>query len=262
MLVEDVMLPSRGIIYNGRVGDRVSVRPFTTKEYKELLTSNSASNINNLIDNCLQNCDVKASQFCDADKLVIIYKIRSITLGSKIQCYNTCPECENRVLLDWDIDDLKVKYLDVDEYPYRVTLPVSNEEITLSIATDELTEKVDSIVNSRASKFGKSPSSLRGIYRTVNLINNSRHSDLVSRVDWYEKLPVQDAIFIDQVILDLNSFGANFIEVKKCPNCGSDFKAVLTTQDSLFRLDFENRGSVKTVEGSLALGIKTADVTE
>lgn len=261
MVVEEVLLPSQGIIYNGQVGSRVKVRPFNTREYKDLITSSSGVNVSALLNKCLQDCPLKADQFCSADKLAILFKIRSLTLGSQMSTINTCPYCQVKRDIPWDINKLKVRFLETEQYPFQIELPISKEKVGIIVPTDESIERVKREAERRAMKFSISISEVLPMMQVASLLVISGKNDLVSKMEWYEKLNIEDAMFIDEVVSESQNFGVEVISLVSCDSCGNDFRAILNTSDGLFRSHRPRPEFIKTSTGTLEDGpTATTDV--
>lgn len=234
---EDLLLPSRGIIYNITNFDGiVKVKPFTTKAYKDLLTGNASETaLKQFIDSCLVDCPIKAKNMNQNDLLACLFKARAMTLGSKLKTQVKCPECGKVNTIEWDLTNITVNYLCTDEYPIKVTLPISNREIKIRFPTGADIIKAKAEADRRAAKFNKSQGEFLQIFTIVSLIDMDDR-DLIEKAEWYETLAPGDAIYIDEVISEMNEvFGVKMTRDEKCPECDHEFNTVIDIGSDFFR---------------------------
>lgn len=264
MITEKVTLPTMGIIYPQLKGEsQVTVRPFVTKDYKDLLASNGGEDaINNLIDACLVDCPLTSKQLHVIDKGVILYKIRAITLGNLTEVGHTCPFCHKENIVVWDINTLPVDYLSIQEYPIKVTLPESKTVIGLRYPTEVTESMAKQQAQKRADIFKMPVENFLTTYRAVSVIDHPDGLDMVSKAEWFEQLSVRDVIFIDHVASKMNDFGMRVIKSQKCIGCGRDFNITLLMREDFFRPKFEDFEWITTKKGSLEVGITDATPIE
>lgn len=251
---EDLLLPSRGIIYDKADFDGVvKVKPFTTKAYKDLLTGNASDNaLKQFIDSCLVDCPVKAKNMNQNDLLACLFKVRAITLGSNLRLSVTCPECGKKEDVVWDLTDTNVDYLYADEYPVKITLPISNKEIKVRFPTGADVAKAKAEADRRAAKFNLQPAEFLQIYTIVALLDVDG-KDLIEKAEWYEGLNPGDAIYIDEVISEMNeSFGVKMIRTHKCTACDHSFEKAVDIGSDFFRPYSVKSLGLKGKTGSLA----------
>ena len=259
MIKESVVLPSLGIPYNlGRT--TISVRPLTTRAYKDFIVTASDEGVQNLVDSCLVDCPLKSEELVYQDLLAVYIKIRTISIGTKIPVYSNCPHCSSKNKDEWDLMKLECSYLNIDKYPFPITLPESKEQIYLSIPTSLSQKIAKEEAQKRATQFNKKLSDFLPSFQVASLINTSE--DLVGRVDWYTNLPLKDAIFIDQALDQLQDFGVHTIRLIECPECKKEYSMPLQINTDFFRPSIGSIEGIKISKGTLEKGPSDPDETK
>lgn len=261
---EELMLPSRGIVYrNADFNGVVKVKPFTTKAYKDLLTANaSETGLKQFIDTCLVDCPIKAKNMNQNDLLAILFKIRVMTLGNKLKTQIVCPECNNAEDAEWDLNSVAINYLyiDDDKYPIDVTLPCSNEKIKIRFLTGADSIKAKQEAERRAALFKKQVSEFLDIYTVVSTIDVDG-KDIVEKADWYEHLNPHDSIFLDQVFSEMNNaFGVELAHECHCSKCDAVFKSYISIGSDFFRPYANFSLGITSKAGNLESIVKEPDI--
>lgn len=234
---EDLTLPSRGIVYQIPDFDgTVKVKPFTTKAYKDLLTANaSETGLKQFIDSCLVDCPVKAKNMNQNDLLAILFKTRIMTLGNMLKTQVRCPDCGHVDDVEWDLEKIHVNYLYAENYPVKVTLPRCNKEIKVRFSTGADIIKAKQEADRRAAKFKKQTSEFLQIYTIASLIDVDG-KDIIEKAEWYETLCPQDAIYLDEVISEMNDvFGVKMTREEHCSVCDRVFTTYIDIGSDFFR---------------------------
>lgn len=261
---EDLLLPSRGIIYLLPSFDGyVKVKPFTTKAYKSLLAGNANDNaIRQFADTCLVDCPVKAKDMCDEDLLAILFKSRIMTLGNTLKTEVRCPRCNKLQDVNWDLSELDVNYLFADEYPIKLTLPASNTVIKLRYPTGADTRKAKIEAEKRASKFNMQTNEFTNTFLTVSTID-VEYKDIVEKAEWYEALNPQDSIYIDEAISTMKDlFGIQLTKEIKCTNCDREFSTIIDLSSDFFRTSRPVITSLTSKTGNMASAFAKPNVSE
>lgn len=251
---EDMLLPSRGIIYQIPDFDgTVHVKPFTTKSYKDLLSSGANENaLKQFIDTCLVDCPVKAKNMNQNDLLAVLLKARVLTLGCKLKTQVKCTSCNHIEDLEWDLTTINISYLCVDKYPLKVTLPSSGKEISIRFPTGADAIKAKQEADRRASKFKRDSSEFLQIFTTVSLLDVDG-KDLIEKAEWYENLNPQDAIFIDEAFSEMNDcFGVKLTREEHCSACDKVFMTYIDIGSDFFRPYGKIELGITSKAGSLA----------
>ena len=233
---EQLLLPSRGVIYRLPDFDGVvNVKPFNTKAYKDLLTSNaSEAGLKQFIDTCLVDCPIKAKNMNQNDLMAVLFKIRVLTIGNKLKTKVICPSCGKTEDIEWDLNNIEINYLYADNYPVDVELP-SGKKIKVRFPTGSDLIKAKQEADRRAAVFKKSPDEFLQIYQLVALIDIDS-KDIIEKAEWYESLDPNDAIYIDEVFSELNNvFGVKLTKEHQCRSCDKVFDSYIDIGGDFFR---------------------------
>lgn len=261
---EDLLLPSRGIIYGLDDFDGVvHVKPFTTRAYKDLLQSNASEvGLKQFVDSCLVDCPIKAKNMNQYDLLAILFKARAITLGNKLKQQVKCTECGHVEDREWDLNDVVINYLYVEKYPIKVKLPFSGKEISVRFLTGSDLTKAKQEADRRAGIFKKSANDFMQIYTIASLIDLDG-KDLIEKAEWYEHLAPQDAIYIDEVFAEMNeAFGVKMTRDEHCSACDNLFTTYIDISGDFFRPYANVSLGITSKAGNLAGHDKESNISE
>ena len=259
---EDLMLPSRGIVYQIPDFDGiVKVKPFTTKAYKDLLTANaSETGLKQFIDTCLVDCPIKAKNMNQNDLLAILFKTRAMTLGNKLKTQVKCPDCSHVEDIEWDLNTIEINYLYADKYPVTVKLPECGKEVKVRFPTGADVTKAKQEADRRAGIFKKQASDFLQVYTICALIDIDG-KDLVEKAEWYEHLKPQDAIYLDEVFTEMNDvFGVKMTREAHCSVCDKVFTTYIDIGSDFFRPYANVSLGLTSKAGNLAGTIEKPDI--
>lgn len=260
---EDLMLPSRGVVYQISDFDGiVKVKPFTTKAYKDLLTANaSEAGLKQFIDTCLVNCPIKAKNMNQNDLLSILFKTRAMTLGNKLKTQVKCPDCSHVEDIEWDLNTIEINYLYADKYPVAVKLPECGKEVKIRFPTGADVTKAKQEADRRAGIFKKQASDFLQVYTICALIDVDG-KDLIEKAEWYEHLKPQDAIYIDEVFTEMNDvFGVKMTREAHCSVCDKVFTTYIDIGSDFFRPYANVSLGLTSKTGNLAGTIEKPDIS-
>ena len=260
---EDLLLPSRGIIYRlSNFDGVVKVKAFTTRAYKDLLAANASEvGLRQFIDSCLVDCPVKARDMNQEDILAILFKVRVMTLGNTLKSQIKCPNCGHTDNIEHDLNDVSIKYLYTEKYPIPVTLPCG-QEIKVRFPTGADARKAKGEAERRADIFKNSASDYLPVYNIVSLIDLNGQ-DIIEKAEWYENLNPRDAIYIDSVFSEMgNVFGVNLSQTTKCSVCDKSYTSYISIGSDFFRPDGNVTISATGKAGNLAGVIEKPAVPE
>ena len=261
---ESLLLPSRGIVYQIPEFDgNVNVKPFTTKSYKSLLTGNASEvALKQFIDDCLVDCPIKAKNMNQNDLLAVLFKTRVMTLGNKLKQKIVCPECNHSEDIEWDLNNIPVNYLYVENYPISITLPNSGQEIKVRFPTGSDISRAKAEAERRASNFKKQVSDFLQVYTTVSLIDIGG-KDIVEKAEWYERLSPHDAIYIDEVFTEMgDSFGVKMTREEHCLVCDKVYTTYVDIGSDFFRPYANVKLGITSKTGNLAGAIEKSNLSE
>jgi hypothetical protein len=261
---EELLLPSMGIIYQRKDFDGiVKVKQFTTKNYKDLLTGNaSTAALTAFVSGCIEDCPVKVKDMNQNDVLAILFKTRAMTLGNILKTQVKCPSCKHVEDVNWDLNNVEINYLGVEQYPIPVILPVSNKEIKVRFPTGADAAKAKNVAEKRSSKFNRDSDELQKIYTIVSLIDVD-NMDLIEKSDWYDTLPPQDAIYINEVFNEMSDvFGVKLTRETVCSSCDYSFNTYIDIGSDFFRPYNNVNLGITSKTGDLRGPIKKSDISE
>lgn len=258
MAVEErLLLPTRGIVYPEMQNQEyVTVTPYKAKAFRDFVQSGSnESALSKLLDSCLVNCPLKASELHPMDYSALMFKVRAMTLGAKIPMSVVCPFCSERQDIDWDLTNMNVRYFAPSQYPFVVELPESKETISVRIITPKMQNEARDTALERVRKLGvDSQSTIAAFTYVCNL--SKAGLDLIGMVSWYDNLPIRDAVYLTHVNEKINDFGIDVVQNFPCKSCKRNFSVTLRTDESFFLPNVGDFGGVETKTGTLERGIE------
>jgi hypothetical protein len=130
-------LPSKGKIYNDHTGF-VTIRAMDFSDEQELAKVKNTNVIELLINRCVDSIDLNT--LLPIDKLFLIYKIREVSFGSKLNLQIACQTCAHKADIEININDLPVAYVDESfNGSVSIDLPILRKEVVLRVPTGEET---------------------------------------------------------------------------------------------------------------------------
>jgi len=256
---ERVPLPSKGIPYSKelQIPPEIAIRPFLTEDQKGINSVGGHYGVDMLINNCINEPDrkYKAEDLLTSDKALLLIRLRAITLGKDFPVDYTCPTCSQTTHYVWDLDKIEINFLDLDEYPITLELPESKDIIKWRFLTDKHLEEVEDLLDSRATRFEEfNKQDERRMFRKAQSIVeiNGEVEDLITKWEYYGRLPAQDSAYIDFIERELD-IGPIILRSIRCSNasCKREFTVVLRTGMEFFRPKFELPKSIRTKKTSL-----------
>ena len=152
------------------------------------------------------------------------------------------------------LDNLECKYLSLKEYPIQLDLPTSKIKIKFTIPTSRSVKMAKEEAKKRASLFNKSIEEFESIYTILVDVHVDGVGDLVSMADWYDSLPLKDAMFVDQVYKVIQEFGINYTQPIECKSCKNKYRSPLKIDQNFFRNTVGDIPGFSLTEGTLEKG--------
>ena len=148
-IFETFMLPSKGKVYDTEINPIIELSSMKVwQEMKRLSPTDTPYKLmSDIIEECMQNKpEISVYDMCLGDYQFLLYKLRTVTYGSKYKMNVSCPYCGTYEEVITDLDDIEVlEYEDDYENLKQITLPVSNNLIELQYQTprklDEISRK-------------------------------------------------------------------------------------------------------------------------
>lgn len=148
---EQVMLPSKGAYYQGKVpGGFVQVRPWGLQAEKTMTTQRLVRT-GEALDYIFQHHvklpdDLDHIDLLSDDRVFLLYYLRGISHGPEYEFMIKCPECDKMGEHEYDMRELweTVRYpnMEIGDEPFKVVLPIATEQLQKKHADAEFWIKV------------------------------------------------------------------------------------------------------------------------
>lgn len=240
-IAETFTLPSRGLIYEEKVNPEVVLGSMKTKH--EMLRLSASENSNkimaDIIDDCLTT-DVGISSYdmCLGDFQFLMYKLRTVTFGPEYEMYGICPYCGADNTVTVNLDELEVhEYTDELSDMLTFNLPVSENEITLTLQTPRILDRVHKLTNeSKRRRHGnENPALLYNIITSIAQIDGDAPNQFTLE-EFVKNLPMKDTNMLLNRINEINmKIGVQLEIDAMCSECGRYYIAPFRIQSEFFR---------------------------
>ncbi len=228
---------------SGQLQRSVTLRKMTGKEEAILADKRNQRNGGKLVTELLHSCIVRfgdqpkngsamVARMYSADRNYLLIKLRSITFGQDLEAGYTCTNCNERLRVVEDLDELPVRNLGDSESAEEIMVELEDgytdrdgqvhTALTLRLPTGEDEEAVASQMRQNVS-LGKN-ALLARCMKTLGDVPCHRLEAIGPRI--LSDLTMSDRRLIDKA---LNQFapGIDLIREIECPNCGHVFKTTL-----------------------------------
>ena len=192
-----VMLPSKGRVYPSNTAlhnmEELEVRHLTAAD-EDIMTSRallrSGKAIDTMLSNVIVNKSINVEQLVSGDKNAILTFLRITGYGPEYPVEFTCPSCDEEINYDFDLSQLKMKFLDDDpvnegENRFGFELPSG-----INIEFKLLNSAEDAAITAEQEKYKKATNSplektvtTRLKHQIVSLDNKSDKSFINNFVD-------------------------------------------------------------------------------
>lgn len=98
-------------------GDIIKYKPITIGQMKNLLSYNNKQRymienaLDNLISTSVENEDFDIKELYLNDRIALLVELRKATKGSKYSFVQKCPDCESQIMVELNLNDLKIDKL-------------------------------------------------------------------------------------------------------------------------------------------------------
>jgi hypothetical protein len=252
-----VTLPSRGLLYDGKLPDgKITLKPMTTRE-QGILHSGGTDPLKKydiILNNCLCGCSFPTSEWLMTDRLYVMVNLRMRSFGAEYQVPMRCSECSTQYRTIINLaEELKLKtYVnkeDVVEGEYEQVLPLG-EDISepliyeLPIAKDTIQYRFlrgrHEIEIARQSKRMKmtsidhaDPSLALRLSLLIDKVNDQELPP-VSKHEYVQSMDVGDLESLTVEVED-NESGLDMTVYPRCTNCGYEEEVILPMTAEFFR---------------------------
>ena len=149
-IAETYELPSKGLIYS-EIPDfdpTVRIKSMTVYDdmFRQGVTTKAHEKMCELIDRALiTKLPISAYDMCMGDYEFLLHKLRVVTYGPEYKMTVGCPHCGKIHETTINLDDLKVKEFDINEFRKLtdITLPVSHDVIELNVQTPRMLDTIE-----------------------------------------------------------------------------------------------------------------------
>ena len=246
IIQETYKLPSLGKLNN--IKDSVTLRPMTTDE--ELLRLDATGReANRVFCDIIDACVVEPKKFKSyylpiQDQVFLLYKLRTVTYGSKYNVSLICPHCGSPITLDVDLDSLPINYIEEEEFRKinEYTLPKTGDHIKQKILTPALQDDIDSALEDKKEKLNRplKPSEVvleRLCLRIAQVNGETMIPEMVK--NYLRGLSAVDFQTIKTHDVYLKTFGIQTAGIKtRCPQCMLEFKFALPLTKEFFEPEY------------------------
>ena len=247
--VEILTLPSKGLLYDGRVPDGlVEYHPMTAKEEKYLAGGFKDGNaiIDAIIRSCVPSLTVPVDDLLIGDKFFMMLVIRASSYGSSYGMEIKCPNCDKKFRHEIDLgfsegsdEDaaFSIKVLDDGaKEPFEVTLPKCKDTVQFRLlrGSDEksIAKQIDREMQHRNKKEGN-PAYIYRLARHIVSVNGEELDPKQAR-EYIEELIGLDSAVLRQEI-DNVDVGVDTTFSTDCLYCNEEFEGVLAMGPEFFR---------------------------
>lgn len=240
VITEEYELPSQGKVYSKVVNPKVKLRSMTTQEEMKRLghTDSPYKMLSEIIDDCLvEKPGISVYDMNLGDYQYLLYKLRTVTYGSKYNIISICPYCGTSNTQTVDLDNLKIsRYSEDYEKHLNIKLPVSGKQIKIKMQTprmfDEINEKVKNL--QKASPNIKSDTAfLFTVEALIETIDGEVYNPAKLEA-FVRSLPMRDTNTIVKHAEKLNQIGIDTIIESECSKCHNTYKQSLPITGEFF----------------------------
>lgn len=229
-IFETFTLPSKGLVYDGGgIDPKITLRPMKTIEEMERLSPTEAPYkvMSDIIEKCMKvPPKVHVYDMILGDYQFLLHKIRIVTYGKKYKFSVMCPNCEQYIDAETDLEELEVNEYDASiDNLKRITLPQSNDLVTLRFQTPRDLDNI-SFKKKERQKKTKSLKDYGLLFTLISVIDeiNGRKLDDFEKEEYVKNLYMGDVNYILRASEKLNaSIGLGNYVTTKCPSCNYEF---------------------------------------
>lgn len=237
---DEIMLPSRGVCYNGGDGPQdgvLHVRAMTGEEEQILATPRYVKRgtaINMIFQRCVRET-IKADDLLSVDRTYLLIALRSISYGHNYEVEIRCPDCNHKFPYTIPLNQLMVDYCPADFDPaMQDKLPKSGLSFSWSLPRGKDENLVTEYRDKRVKEYGDAATDDSLLYRiALMLINIEGVTDKTELMILLKKLPIQDVSYLRSIAND-PPFGVDTKCDISCPNCFHDFEVELPLEAGFF----------------------------
>ena len=241
---ETVTLPSLGKLYDIEgFNPKLTLRSMTTEEEMMRLsyTDDEFKLMADIIDDCiLEDMPISSYDMVLGDYEYLLHRLRVVTYGNEYKMQDTCPLCQEQVIVTTNLDSIDIFEFDEKEIDeaMEITLPISKLKITLAFQTPRTLDLIKEKTKALRKKTKDQHTNFEFMYRVISYI---------AKVDGFEKsdteleslvrkMQMKDIYYILDKGAELGrKVGLDNVVSAKCENCGYEFVTRFQYQPTFFR---------------------------
>lgn len=233
-IAEQYELPSKGLIYDDvePFNPCVKIKSMTVDDdmFRQGVSINAHEKLCQLIDSLLiTKLPISVYDMCIGDYDYLLHKIRVVTYGPEYKMTVGCPHCSSIQESTINLDDLKVKDFNIDEFnSYRhITLPASKDTIELNFQTPRMLDNIEAETKQYKKDNPNSthnPTLLFILKNAIKTVNGNKLK-FVELQTYLKKMNARDGNYILKKLEKLNSMiGLDTAIDVNCAQCGHNIK--------------------------------------
>ena len=227
-LIEEVVLPSKGLVYSQEIKWKNRLRaPRLCDRGIGDLTKKNKLQASILDKTLLEPLGMSAYDLHTADFLYLNFMQRQIAkAGQPYKIKLKCSHCNSEQIVDFDLKNLKITYL--SEPPKYTYTTLSGEEIEYTYLTPRKIDEAQEAAEQYKEEFPEAEQDvglqelLRSVILKVDGIKPT-HSQLT---EFIKNLYIEDSDRLLEQLMNIN-FGLDLNQSVKCPKCGKTIKFIL-----------------------------------
>lgn len=242
-IAEGYELPSKGLIYDGRMNSHIELRSMTARDEMKRLNPSTTQfkTLADIIEGCMiEKPTVHVYDLALADYEYLLHKLRIVTYGDEYKMTLKCPFCGEIFDTSAHLEDLHVKEIDIAEFEAlrTITLPKSGKTVKLKFQTPRMLDDIDVKTKEMKRKYKEASLNLELLVRlsaSIDTVDDEK-LDPIKMETFINNLPAADMVKIINSLDKLNScFGIeNDLELT-CTSCGGDVKTYFRFGAEFFR---------------------------
>lgn len=244
IITDEVSLPSKGLLYGGRIPDTLTMRPMTVNELKILYGSASTMvALNSILKEVITNVkDFNVDELLLDDKYYLAYQLRIMTFGEMYDADVRCPHCGKEDHVQFNLSELKVNELP-DDYvdPHSIgKLPKSGDVIEtklLRVGDFSKIIKRSTEIRKQFPDFEGEPTYHLSLAAQVATVNGEKKASR-DMEQYILDMHAVDAMFLQKKLNELE-FGLDVAVTHECKSCGEEMNLQLAIGEDFFRPELE-----------------------
>lgn len=242
-IAEVFTLPSKGLIYEEQINPDIVLSSMKTKHEMMRLSASENSNkiMADIIDDCIvEDIGMSSYDMCLGDFQYLMYKLRTVTFGPEYEMYGICPYCGSENYVTVNLDELEInEYTDDLLDLFRLTLPTTEDELTLTLQTPRILDLINKkVADAKRKNRAAENSTLLHTLTTSIVTLNGETPNPFTLEEVIKELPMKDTNVLLNRINEINAkIGVQVDIDATCSSCGKYYVAPFRIYPTFFRPD-------------------------